>query len=339
MKRVLGLVSLCIVSTASISPVFAQPPAGVPQRAITEIRDGLYKVTTGPRVSPVLVFLVTSDGIVVVDPPTPEVATWLKGELASRFPGREVKYVVESHYHWDHVRGAGMFADTARFIGHENMRKNLMLPLAFAPPPGNTRDHDGDNRLSRDEALTGTRANFDRFNGDGDDYLTAAEINADVRRPDIVFDDRYTVTLGEQRVELIWARNRHTDDLIDVYFPDHRVLFAGDYIWINRMCCNFGFDERPMSTWIDSITALEALDFDILINSHFESGTKADLVAFRQWLEALSAAVSAGIDDGLSLEQMQESIRLDEYRDWAGYGEQLPGIIESAYLSLTRYSR
>jgi glyoxylase-like metal-dependent hydrolase (beta-lactamase superfamily II) len=231
-----------------------------------------------------------------------------------------------------------MFADTARFIGHSNMRKNLMLPLEFAPPPGNTRDHDGDNRLSRDEALTGTRANFDRFNGDGDDYLSAAEINADVRRPDIVFDDRYTINLGGQRVELIWSKNRHTDDLLDVYFPDHGVLFASDYVWINRMCCRFAFDERPIATWIDSIRALESLEFDTLINSHFESGTKDDLIAFRRWLEDLENEVAAAIGDGQGLEQMQASIRLEEYRDWVGYENQLPIIIESAYLSLTRYS-
>jgi len=328
---------LCLLAMVVSSASVAQPPGVSQERTITEVGDGLYKVNTGGGVSPVFVFLVTDEGIVIVDPPNPEAAVWLRGELANRFPEQTVKYVVQSHYHWDHGRGAEMFADTARFIGHRNMRKNLMLPLEFAPPPGDTRDHDGDNRLSRDEALTGTRANFDRFDGDGDEYLSAAEINADVRRPDIVFDDRYTISLGGQSVELIWSKNRHTDDLLDVHFPNHGVLFAGDYIWINRMCCRFGFDGRPMATWIDSIRALESLEFDTLINSHFESGTKADLVAFRQWLENLEAAVSAAIAGGQSLAQMQSSIALEEYRDWAGYDDQLPLMIESAYLSLTRY--
>jgi glyoxylase-like metal-dependent hydrolase (beta-lactamase superfamily II) len=170
-------------------------------------------------------------------------------------------------------------------------------------------------------------------------FLTQEEIYADVRRPDITFRDRYTVTLGGKRVELLHARNRHTNDLYDVYFPDERVLFANDYVWIKRLCCNFSFDRRPMTTWIESIRALEALDFDILINSHWESGTKADLVEFRQYLEDLMAAVSAGIKAGRSLEELQKTITLDKYKDYAGYDMQLPAIIQSAYASLTKYSK
>jgi len=218
------------------------------------------------------------------------------------------------------------------------MATNLAGTLSEAPPPGYTRDHDGDNRLSREEALTGTAANFDRFDTNQDEYLTPEELNADIQPPEILFSDTLGISLGGKRVQLIWARNRHTNDLIDVYFPDHRTLFAGDYIWINRMCCNFAYDERPMSVWIESIRALEELDFDVLINSHFESGTKEDLIAYRIWLETLEAAVRSGIDAGLSLEQLQQSLTFDEYSDWAGYPEQLPAMIESAYLSLTQYS-
>jgi glyoxylase-like metal-dependent hydrolase (beta-lactamase superfamily II) len=317
----------------------AQQPQGPPVRTITQVRGDLYKVQSGAGVAAVTVFLVTPEGIILADPLTPEFAAWLKTELATRFPGRPVRYVLESHYHYDHARGGGMFADTARFVGHEEMMKNIARPIREARPPGDTDDLDGDNRLTREEAQTGTRANFDRLNGNGDMFLTQEEIHADVRRPDITFTDRYTVALGGKRVELIHAKNRHSSDLFDVYFPDERVLFAGDYVWINRLCCNFTFDRRPMTTWINSIRALEALDFDILINSHWESGTKADVVEFRQYLEDLMAAVSAGIKDGRSVEELQKTIKLEKYKDYVGYDMQLPAIIQSAYVSLTKYSR
>ena len=187
-------------------------------------------------------------------------------------------------------------------------------------------------------AVSGTRANFDRFDTNQDDFLTPEELNADIQPPTVLFSDEHEIEIGGYRVRLLWAGNRQSNDLIDVYFPDHWMLFAGDYVWINRMCCNFAYDERPMSVWIESLRALEELDFDILINSHFASGTKDDLVAFRLWLETLEAAVSDGIANGMTLKQMQEQFRFDAYSDWAGYAEQLPTMIESAYLSLTRYS-
>ena len=330
------LVALISVAWPAVAQ---QPPQGPPVRTITQVRGDLYKVQSGAGVAAVTVFLVTTDGIVLADPLNPEFAAWLKGELATRFPGRPVRYVLESHYHWDHARGGGMFADTAKFVAHEEMMRNLAKPIREARPPGDTDDTDGDNRLTREEAQTGTRAQFDRMNGNGDGFLTQEEMAADIRRPDITFGDRHTLTLGGKEVVLIHAKNRHTSDTYDVYFPAERVLFANDYVWINRMCCNFAFDRRPISTWIASIRALEALDFDILISSHWESGSKADLVEFREYLEDLQAAVAAGIKEGRSLEELQKTIRLDKYRDWAGYEMQLPAIIQSAYLSLTKYAR
>ena len=142
----------------------------------------------------------------------------------------------------------------------------------------------------------------------GDGFLDHDEINADIRRPDITFADRYTVTLGGERVELIWSKNRHTSDLFDIYFPDERVLFASDYVWIKRLCCNFSFDRRPITTWVASIRALEALDFDTVINSHWESGSKTDLVAFRQYLEELATQVQAGITAGKSVDELNKEL-------------------------------
>jgi glyoxylase-like metal-dependent hydrolase (beta-lactamase superfamily II) len=333
------LIAIVMAGPGAVAAQQPQPPQGPPVRTITQVRGDLYKVQSGAGVAAVTMFLVTPEGIVLADPLNPEFAAWLKGELATRFPGRPVRYVLESHYHYDHARGGAMFSDTAKFVGHEEMMRNIARPIREARPPGDTDDVDGDNRLTREEAQTGTRASFDRLNGNGDNFLTQEEIYADVRRPDITFRDRHTLTLGGKRVELIHAKNRHTNDNYDVYFPDERVLFASDYIWVNRMCCNFAFDRRPISTWIASIRALETLDFDILINSHWEPGTKADLVEFREYLEDLQAAVAAGIKQGRTVEELQKTVRLDKYKDWVGYEMQLPAIIQSAYLSLTKYSR
>jgi glyoxylase-like metal-dependent hydrolase (beta-lactamase superfamily II) len=320
-------------------------PAAPPVRTITQVRGDLYKVQSGAGVAAVTVFLVTPEGIILADPLNPEFAAWLKGELATRFPGRPVRFVINSHYHYDHARGGGMFADSARFVAHANMPKNLSLPIGQARPPGDTEDTNNDGRVTREEAQTGTRANFDRFDGNVDGFVTQEVISADVRRPDITFTgDRHTVTLGGKSVELIYAQNRHTDDLVDMYFPAERVLFTGDYVYTNRLCCNFAFDRRPMTTWINSIKALEQVDFDIVVGSHFEQATKADVVTYRQYLEDLMAAVSAGIKQGRTLEELQKTITLEKYSHFAGYKEpapataSLPQVILSAYLSLTKYS-
>src|SRR3974390_2157384 len=72
----------------------------------------------------VSVFMVTPEGIVLVEPIGTEFATWLKGELNSRFHV-PVRYVIYSHSHWDHASGGAVYADTARFLGQESILNNI----------------------------------------------------------------------------------------------------------------------------------------------------------------------------------------------------------------------
>src|SRR5205823_14799913 len=71
-------------------------------------------------------FMVTTDGIILVEPIGAEMATWLKAELARRF-NVPVKYVIYSHSHWDHPSGGAAYADTARSTTHENIVSNTPM--------------------------------------------------------------------------------------------------------------------------------------------------------------------------------------------------------------------
>src|ERR1700683_2383343 len=80
-------------------------------------------------------------------------ALWLKAEMARRF-NVPVKYVIYSHSHWDHASGGAVYADTARFIGHENMLKNIAMPPANTPLPQNVKaqDTNGNGKIEASEA-------------------------------------------------------------------------------------------------------------------------------------------------------------------------------------------
>src|SRR5438067_2930999 len=135
-------------------------------------------------------FMVTTDGIILVEPIGAEMATWLKAELARRF-NVPVKYVIYSHSHWDHASGGAVYADTARFIGHENMLKNIAMPPANTPLPQNVRaqDTNGNGRIEQAEAQGNIKAQFDLYDANKDGVLSGAEVTrgpiANVRAPDL----------------------------------------------------------------------------------------------------------------------------------------------------------
>src|SRR4051812_38875192 len=69
------------------------------QNTFTRLTGDLYRAGDGTWFVGVLV---TKDGILLVDTLNPAFAKWLKQQLAERFPGKPVKYVIYSHTHWDH---------------------------------------------------------------------------------------------------------------------------------------------------------------------------------------------------------------------------------------------
>ncbi len=279
MKRLFAIAGLAVCLLGSLQ---AQPRATYQQTQyqgfeIGKLTGDTYFARMDDYVS---VFLVTPEGIVLVEPVGTEMATWLKGELAQRFKV-PVKYVIYSHYHWDHGSGGSVYADTARFIGHENMLKALAMPAANTPLPQNLRmqDANGNGRIELAEAQGNVKAQFALYDADKDGVISGLEgargpISL-VRPPDLTYTDRLNIDLGGKHVEIISRPIPHAADNTMVRFADGtNVLFASDWITNHRL--PFG-PIAPDET--EMVRAVEAMDFEHFICSHGKLGTKADVTA------------------------------------------------------------
>jgi flavorubredoxin len=69
---------------------------GRPPREIIKVTDNVYRARNGAWYS---FFLVTPDGIILIDPLSTDYAKWLKSQFEERFPGQSVRYVIYSHSH------------------------------------------------------------------------------------------------------------------------------------------------------------------------------------------------------------------------------------------------
>jgi glyoxylase-like metal-dependent hydrolase (beta-lactamase superfamily II) len=285
-------------------------------------------------------FMVTPEGIVLVEPIGTEMATWLKAELARRFMV-PVKFVIYSHSHWDHASGGAVYADTARFIGHENMLKNIAMPPASTPLPQNVRaqDTNGNGRIEAAEAQGNIKAQFDLYDADKDGALSGAEVTrgpiANVRAPELTYTDKITITLGGKRVEVISKPTAHADDNTIVRFVDgSNVVFASDWITVHRL---------PFGPIGDAETAVvktvEAMDFEHFVCSHGLLGKKADVTANIRYREELKAAVAMAIAGGQTLEQAQAGVLMDAYKDWEFYAQQRPQNVAGMYRALSSARR
>ena len=283
----------------------------------------------------VSVFMVTPEGIILVEPIGTEMAMWLKGEIAQRFHV-PVKYVIYSHSHWDHASGGSVYADTARFIGHENMLRNVAMPPANTPLPQNVRaqDTNGNGRIEASEAQGNIKAMFNLYDANKDGVLSGAEVARgpilNVSAPDLTYTDRININLGGKRVEVISRPTAHADDNSIVRFVDGtNVLFASDWITVHRLPFGpIGIDEIP------PVKAVEAMDFEYFVCSHGKLGKKPDVTENIRYREELRDAVARAIAAGQTLEQAQASVLMEGYKDWEFYDQQRALNVAGTYRSL-----
>ena len=86
---------------------------------------------------------------------------------------------------------------------------------------------------------------------------------------------------------------------------------------------------------IDRLAEEISKDFEYVATGHGPMGTLENVTEWRQYFEALEAAVAGGIEAGQSLEQMMETIELPQYRDWVSYDAWLPLNVRGMYHFLT----
>ena len=68
---------------------------------------------------------------------------------------------------------------------------------------------------------------------------------------------------------------------------------------------------------------------------HGKIGQKEHVRLFREYLEALRAAVSEQIRNGATLEETKSSVRLQKYGQWQGYADWFQENLEGMYRYLS----
>jgi glyoxylase-like metal-dependent hydrolase (beta-lactamase superfamily II) len=335
----------CLCVAAAFSPhLFAQSPALYQQtqykgREIGNLTGAVYYARMDDYLS---VFMVTPEGIVLVEPIGSEFATWLKGELAQRFKV-PVRWVIYSHSHWDHASGAAVYADTARIVAHEQLVKLLAMPPPSTPlPPAlQKQDQNANGRIERTEAAGNVRNLFELYDVDKDGSVNGAEATrgplGNVRNPDQTYQDRLNIDLGGKRVEVISKPTAHAADNTVVRFVDGtNVVFASDWITVRRL--PFGGDVATADE-IALARSVEAMDFEHFVCSHGMLGKKADVAANIRYREELRDAVAKAIAAGQTLEQVQAGVLMESYKGWEFYEQQRPQNVAGTYRALTAARR
>jgi cyclase len=220
---------------------------------------------------------VGADGILLIDDDFAPLADKIRAALMGLgVTSRAVRYVINTHYHYDHTGGNLPFAKGGTtLIAQEALRARLVS--------GGTAGNGGS--LSR--------------------AMKAVEPEA---LPQVTFDHELTVHLNGEDARAVHYANAHTDGDAIVFFPKGHVVAMGD-IYVRYgfpfIDINSGGTVQGMIAACEDVLKSVPADTKI-VPGHGEVATLEDLRGYVQMLKDTSATVARALKAGKSLEQMKK---------------------------------
>jgi cyclase len=212
--------------------------------------------------------IVGDEGVLVIDSlRVPSFARDLIEDV-KRLTPKPIRYVVDTHSHWDHAWGNEEFPD-ALIIGHENCRAE-MLDLDMV-----------ESWRSRVVAMDVPWAE------------EAGRVN--VTPPDMTFESTLSLHLGQREIVLRWLGRAHTSGDIFIHLPGDKLVFTGDVAQDGGVPYFF---DGYVRDWVGTDGRLLELEPERFVSGHGPIGEFDALVEARDFVATLAAGVQNAIVEG-----------------------------------------
>ena len=134
------------------------------------------------------------------------------------------------------------------------------------------------------------------------------------------FSDQLTFEVGNKTFELTYLGPGHGTDMIAMVVHPEAVAFIVDVVSAQRLFYR-DFPNADVDKWIQQVRKVESLDFDIMIGGHGPVGMKKDVSNGIAYLDELRAAVVEGLQAGKTIEELEQTVLMEKYKDWAAYDQ------------------
>src|SRR5215510_9328604 len=261
-----------------------------------KVIDGVYYATASGTMnvganSPIIL---TDDEALIIDSEiTPAAGRALAADLKA-ITSKPIRYVVDSHYHYDHAHGNQVFMQDAQVIGHDNTRKRMLGNVleqytylnSVRPIP--ERVEQLKQRIAEEKDAQ-QKAALERQVANSLAYLEQVK-ETKVTPPAVTFDRSMTIVRGGREMRLLYLGRGHTDTDVVVFLPKERIVCTGDLM---ESVPSYMGDSFP-EDWIATLDRLKALDFDTVMPGHgvvFRGKGKID--AFQKYLRDVLTQTAA----------------------------------------------
>jgi cyclase len=230
-------------------------------------------------------FVVTSEGVVVID--TPQLPTYAVKMREEALKHGEIKYLINTEHHVDHIFGNYYFDNVKNILAHRATYDDFMVvhpdinPYAYAKEAIPTDDPEGEKIFPSEE-----------------DYF------AKPNKPNIIIDGDIELCVGDHTFQILHTPG-HTPGQLAVIIPEERLMFLGDTVFNNVQTWLHASD---IEKWIASIDRLLEVDVDMIVPGHGPVCTKQELYVQRAFLLEWVTQIAVAVGKGWSEEQCAKEL-------------------------------
>lgn len=263
------------------------------------------------------------DGILLVDAEWPQLHARVAAAI-KRFSAEPVRYLINTHWHWDHVGGDGLFArDGALIFSSRQTREYIVAEQrSNAPRPGES----------------GAAA----ASGPADPRLGQPYAPDSRAIPVVTIDGVLRFHLNGQTVEITHVPPAHTDGDLIVRFVEADIIQTGDTFF-------HGFYpdiDQPHGGTIDGMIAFYDSLYRMcgphtrIIPGHGSIANRDDVREYQAMLRQVRDRVAKAVAAGMTEEQLIAAHPLDDLdRKWGGNLIKQPYLLAIVYEELKARSR
>jgi glyoxylase-like metal-dependent hydrolase (beta-lactamase superfamily II) len=306
------------------------PGGGDARFDIKKVADGVYAAVASPayKVNCNTAIIENADGVMVVDTHSKPSAARVIIERLREMTKKPVRYVVNTHFHWDHWHGNEAYpaAYPDAEIVTNQITREAMLKKGLKRIQDHVRQVPGEIAKLKADIHAASPSQRGKLETD---LRLAESYLAEVRGlkpalPTIAFEKTMKLYRRDREIHLLHLGRAHTEGDVFVYLPKEKVVITGDAMigWTPYM--GDGYPED----WAGTLDNLAQLDFTHIIMGHGDVTGREWLNTFRSYVADMVEAVRTEAATGATLDEVKQRVTAKlapRYeKPFSAYGEYRP---------------
>jgi glyoxylase-like metal-dependent hydrolase (beta-lactamase superfamily II) len=304
-----------------------RPVGGARLFDIQKVTDGVYFGQAHPQVltNCNAAIFVNSKEVIVVDAHSkPSAAASLVAQIRKEVTSKPVRYLVNTHFHWDHTQGDAAYraASSKVAIIASEATKQLLAQNARSRLKDSL---DGVPQIIDALKMRLAKASTPSEKESYQEQIRQAQAYLDEMKsftpelPDITFAKSYQIPDRAFNLHIEFHGRAHTAGDVAVFCPQRRAVASGDAIigWVPNIADGYPRD------WPRTIDSIGALSPDRILPGHGPlQPDRQRMLQMRNYIEELTGLVESGKKAGKPLAEMKATITPSSVKSLGanGYG-------------------